>query len=206
MGSHQPGDLTGVLEAARSGDPGAEQELLERVYDQLRRMAHGEMARELRRPTMLQTTALVNEAWLKLGGNKQEVWKNRSYFFGAALRAMRRILIEHARKRDAQRRGGGAVSVTLEDDAAVDAPRFDLLALDEALDRLTAIRPRAARVVGYRFFLGMSIEETADLLEISPRLVSSDWNFAKRWLERELSAGWPANDPPEGTENSPDET
>lgn len=194
MGSHPPADLTSVLEAARNGDGRAEQELFERVYDQLRRMAHVEMMLEHNRPTMLQTTALVNEAWLKLAGNQKEAWKNRSYFFGAALKAMRRILIDYARKRKAQRRGGGAAKVTLEDDAVVEAPRHDLLALDEALDRLTAIRPRAAKVVGYRFFLGMSIEETAEQLGISQRLVSSDWNFAKRWLERELTAGPTATD------------
>ena len=188
MGSREPADLTGVLEAARNGDDRARNELFERVYDQLRRMAHAEMNLEHRRPTMLQTTALVNEAWVKLAGNQEEAWKNRSYFFGAAVNAMRRILIDYARKRNAQRRGGGAAKVTLDDDARVEAPRYDLLALDEALDRLASIRPRAAQVVGYRFFLGMSIGETASQLEISERLVSSDWDFARRWLERELTA------------------
>lgn len=184
----ESGDLTGALRAARAGDAGAEQELYERVYDELRRMARGRLRREGRKPTLLQTTVLVNEAYLRLVRVDPGNWENRAHFFGAAVQAMRRILVEYARRRNAARRGSGERAITLSDVAA-DTPALDVVSLNQALDRLTAIRPRAARVVGYRFFIGLTVQETAKLIRVSPRTVDSDWKFASAWLRREVSGG-----------------
>lgn len=186
MGVDDPGDLTGVLKAVRRGEPDAESELFERVYQELHQMAHGRLLRERRDPTMLQTTALVNEAYLRLVRNEPADWENRSHFFGAAVQAMRRILVDYARRRDAEIRGGGTPPVTLKDDVESDGPSYDILALNESLDRLTKIRRRAATVVGYRFFLGLTVKEIARLLDVSPRTVDSDWQFAGAWLRREI--------------------
>ena len=172
MESRGPGDLTQALEAARAGDRGAQRQLYDRVYDELHRMAHGRLGREGRRPTLLETTDLVNEVYLRLVRGEPSNWENRSHFFGAAVEAMRRILVEYARRRNAARRGGGQRPVTLSDVAA-DAPSLDIIALNDALDRLAEIRPRAAQVVGYRFFIGMTVKETADLIRVAPRTVDS---------------------------------
>jgi len=183
-----PGDLTVALQAARDGDDDAREELYERVYDELHRMARGRLRREGSKPTLLQTTELVNEAYLRLVGAGSGNWENRAHFFGAAVEAMRRILVEYARRRNAARRGGGQRPVTLSDVAA-GAPAFDLIALNEALDRLTEFRPRAAQVVGLRFFIGLTVQETADMIRVSPRTVDSDWKFASAWLRREVEGG-----------------
>jgi len=183
-----PGDLTVALQAARAGDDDAQRLLYERVYDELHRMAHGRLRREGRKPTLLQTTELVNEAYLRLVGAEPGDWENRAHFFGAAVEAMRRILVEYARRRNAARRGGGQRPVTLSDVAA-HAPSLDLVGLNEALDRLTEIRPRAAQIVGLRFFIGLTVQETADMIRVSPRTVDSDWKFASAWLRREVSGG-----------------
>lgn len=184
------GDVTRALRAARSGDDQAQRRLYERVYDELHRMAHRRLGREGRKPTLLQTTELVNEAYLRLVRVDPENWENRAHFFGAAVEAMRRILVEYARRRNAARRGGGRRPVTLSDVAAR-TPSLDVVALNDALDRLSAIRPRAAQVVGLRFFIGLTVKETADLIRVSPRTVDSDWRFASAWLRREVS-GSPA--------------
>ena len=194
-----PGDLTVALQAARDGDDDAQRLLYERVYDELHRMASGRLRREGRKPTLLQTTELVNEAYLRLVGSGPGDWENRAHFFGAAVEAMRRILVEYARRRNAARRGGGQRAVTMSD-VADGAPSLDLIALNEALDRLNAIRPRVAQVVGLRFFIGLTVQETADMLRVSPRTVDSDWKFASAWLRREVSGG-----PSTGSEN-PDAT
>ncbi|MEE8146734.1 MAG: ECF-type sigma factor, partial [Longimicrobiales bacterium] len=168
-------NLTDVLHAAGNGDEDAKKLLFERVYGELRRLARGQMVREFGKPSLLQTTALVNEAYLRLVGEAPVDWQNRRHFFGAAIQAMKRILVDYARKRDADRRGGGRIQVSLADQAVEPAPTFDALDLHDALDRLGKIRPRVARVVEHRFLLGLTVEETADLLAVSARTVDSDW-------------------------------
>jgi len=195
-------DFSGVLQAVRRGDPDAENLLFERVYTELHRLAQREMRREFKRPDLLQTTALVNEAWLRMAGNKPSDWKDRRYFFGAASRAMRRILVDHARRRQAARRGGGLLRVTLSGEIPGQAPAYDVLALHEVLERLAGIRPRAAQVVVLRFFGGMTVPETAEQLGISSRSVDSDWNFARRWLERTISER-PDREPPPRESDAP---
>jgi len=187
MESREPGDLSVILAAVRDGEAGAEERLFERVYQELHRIAHREMRREHSRPTLMQTTALVNETWLRLAGNSPGDWRDRRYFFGAASRAMRRVLVDTARKRKAARRAGDAQRITLQSNMPGQEPSYEILALHEALDGLAVIRQRAADVVELRFFGGLTVEETARQLEVSPRSVDSDWNFARRWLERTMT-------------------
>ena len=184
-----PTDLSAILASIRDGDEGAQERLYERVYEELHRIAHREMRREYERPTLMQTTVLVNEAWLRLAGNRPEDWRDRRYFFGAASRAMRRVLVDTARKRKAARRAGDMQRITLQSNTPGQEPSFEILALHESLERLAEIRPRAASVVELRFFGGLTVEETARQLEVSPRSVDSDWNFARRWLERAMTDG-----------------
>lgn len=157
-------------------------ELVPLVYDQLREMAHRQLAREHRgRP--FQTTALVHEAYLKVVANSKVARRGRPYFFAAAARAMRQVLVDYARRRRADKRGGEAQRVSLSEDAAtVDAFAADVLDLDRALEQLQERNSRHARVVECRFFGGLSIEETAAALDISPRTVKSDWALARAWL------------------------
>ncbi len=160
--------------------------LMPQVYDQLLDMARGQMAGERRRIT-LQPTALVHEAYLRLLGNRS--WKNRRHFFGACAEAMRRILIETARRRGRAKRGGGRQPASLDDLAQPGGtPNDELLALDRALGELEALAPRKALVVKLRYFAGLSIVETAAALEVSPATVKLDWSFAKAWLHRRLEA------------------
>jgi RNA polymerase sigma factor (TIGR02999 family) len=185
MDERRTDDLSTVLEAVRSGQDGAEDRLFDLVYHELRRMAHARMARE-RPGQTLQTTALVHEAFLKLQRGGDPGWENRRHFFGAAARAMRQILIDRALKKRAARHGGDVERVPL-DDNIPDAERpEDLLALDEALDRLAADRPKHAEVVLYRYFLGLTIKDTAELLEVATGTVDNRWAFAKAWLRREV--------------------
>lgn len=170
----------------RSGERGAERMLFERVYDELRKIARAQLRREHDAPTLIETTDLVNEAYLRLVRKEAANWENRRHFFGAAVEAMRRILIDYARRRNAKRRGQGALKITITEGAASEAPSFEIIALNEALDRLAKIRPRAATIVGYRFFLGLTVQESADLLKVAPRTVDSDWQFANAWLRREI--------------------
>jgi RNA polymerase sigma factor (TIGR02999 family) len=182
-----------ICHAIQRGEKDAEKRLFEIVYHELRRMAHGHLRKELPGQT-LQTTALVHEAYLKLFQGEDATWENRRHFFGAAAQAMRRILVDRARKRRADKRGGGAVRVPLEDDVPTPERSADLLALDEALERMSKVLPRHTRVVSYRYFLGLTVKETAQLLDVSPRTVDSDWEMAKSWLKREM-AGMPTSPP-----------
>jgi RNA polymerase sigma factor (TIGR02999 family) len=162
-------------------------ELFPLVYAELRRIAAREMRREKPGRT-LQTTALVHEAYLRLLKDASLSFENRAHFLGIAARAMREILIEHARARSARKRGGGAVRLTLDDlTAAVPSPSIDVLALDEALRRLARLDERHARVVELRYFGGLSVEETAAALGLSPATVKRDWTLARAWLFRELT-------------------
>lgn len=161
-------------------------ELLPLLYTELRKLAAAKMARELPGQT-LQPTALVHEAWLRLAGGEQQTWQNRAHFFAAAAEAMRRILIDNARRKRAQRHGGGQERVELPEDG-IAAPTDDdqLLAVHEALDQLAAQDPRKAELVKLRYFVGLSVEESAELLGISAPTAKRDWAYAKAWLFNQI--------------------
>jgi len=182
-------DVTRMLQAIHQGEPGAMEQLLSLVYEELRGMARQKMAREAPGHT-LQPTALVNEAWLRLGGDQQPAWQNRAHFFAAAAEAMRRILIDGARKRRALRHGGGLACVRLDDqDLAVPTNNDDqLLAVHEALDALTAEDPVCANLVKLRYFAGMKMEEAADALGIPQRRAERLWAYARAWLRHKIEA------------------
>ena len=186
MKEGESSDITAFLQAVNEGKPGATEDLFRVVYDELRRVAHGWMAREAPGNT-LQTTALANEAYLRMIKSGNLHWENRRHFFGSAARAMRQILIDRARSKNAARHGGGARKVELDDNVAAGAVSEDLLALDEALDHLAAEFPRQAKVVTYRYFLGLTVDQTADLLEVSARTVNNDWELAKARLRRDMT-------------------
>jgi len=181
-------EVTLLLRAWGEGDVQALDRLAPLVYQELHRIARGYMARE-RTDHTLQTTALVNEAYVRLVDARQVTWQDRAHFFAVCARAMRRILVDHARSRGYMKRGGGKLHVQF-DEAFGMAWSADpnLLELDEALDRLSALDPRKARVIEMRFFGGLSVEETAEALGISPETVMRDWKLARAWLYRELSA------------------
>jgi len=183
------GDVTRVLERAQKGDPSAAAALLPLVYDELRRLAAAKMARE-RPDQTLQPTALVHEAWLRLVGNENQQWNGRAHFFGAAAEAMRRILVDRARQKGALKRGGDLLRVDLE---AVELPSpmpdDELLALDEALDRLATVDTRAAEMVKLCFFVGLTQEEAARELGVSLSTAERVWGFARSWLLREVRKG-----------------
>lgn len=171
------------------GDKSAFDRLIPLVHTELHRLARRYMAGE-RAGHTLQTSALVNEAYLRLIDIRQVHWQNRAHFFAMAARTMRRILVDSARARGNQRRGGDVVKVALDDALVVGTDRRDdLVALDEALERLGAVYPRQAQVVELRYFGGLTLEETAAALDISTDTVKRDWRFAKLWLLRELSGG-----------------
>ena len=185
----QPRDVTQVLLAWNDGDESALEKLVPLVYEELRRLARRYMRRE-RPGHTLQTTALINEAYLQLVDIKHVHWQNRAHFFALCARLMRRILVDFARSRHYAKRGGGARPVSLEQSPAVSAaPATDLVAVDEALQALTKIDDRKAQVVELRFFGGLTVEESAEVLKVSPETVRRDWRLAKVWLLRELSAG-----------------
>jgi RNA polymerase sigma factor (TIGR02999 family) len=189
-----PGAVTRLLAKVGAGNQAAFDEVFPLVYAELRRIAAREMRREKPGRT-LQTTALVHEAYLRLLKDASLSFQNRAHFLGIASRAMREILIEHARARSARKRGGGAVRLTLDDlVASVSSPSVDVLALDEALQRLARLDERHARVVELRYFGGMSVEETAAALDLSPATVKRDWTLARAWLYRELGGSGPAPD------------
>jgi RNA polymerase sigma factor (TIGR02999 family) len=175
--------VTGVLLTAESGEAVSLDALVDLLYGELREMAHRQLARE-RDGHTLQTTALVHEAWFRLAGGSNVGRRGRSYFFAAAARAMRQVLVDHARRRGAVRRGQGAVPVPLDNVqlAAVDSFAAELIDLDKALERLAKLEPRHAQVVECRYFGGLSVEETAEALGVSPRTVKSDWALARAWL------------------------
>jgi RNA polymerase sigma factor (TIGR02999 family) len=179
--------VTKLLRAWEGGDQQALGRLTPLVYNELRRIARRYMARE-RPGHTLQATALVNEAYLRLVDAKEVGWRDRAHFFAISARTMRRILIESARARRFQKRGGGQERVTLEDSLAIQGrPGPDLVALDDALNALAAMDPRRSQVVELRFFGGLSVEETAEVLKVSPETVHRDWKLARAWLLRELS-------------------
>ena len=182
-----PSVVATMVDNARKGDEQALAALLPLVYDELRRLAARYMRRE-RPGQTLQATALVHDAYLRLLRDSQLSWQNRAHFFGIAARSMRQILIERARSRGAAKRGGSRIRVTLDPGliATAQAPELDLEALDEALTRLATLDAELARVVEVRFFGGLSIEETAEALNISPATVKRRWTLAKAWLAREL--------------------
>ncbi len=179
-------DLTHLLRSVQSGGDDARGLLYERVYRELKAIAGSQLVGE-RPGHTLQTTALVNEAYLRLMPG-DEHWQNRAHFFGSAARAMRRILVDHARRHQSLKRGGEAERVTIGDLAiATDEPDLDLLALDQALDALAEDEPRLAEVVNLRYFGGLSLAETAKLLGISLATVKRDWTFARAWLLERMS-------------------
>ena len=179
-------DLSTILEEVRRGEAGATDRLFGLVYTELKQLAHGRMAAE-GPGHILQTTALVNEAYLKLCKTPKPNWESRRHFFGAAARAMREILVDSARRDVAKKRGERPRQVTLDHQLASEESPEDLIAIDQALDRLGKHDPRMVEVVKYRYFLGLTVPETAKLLEVSPRTVNTDWEMAKAWLRREMA-------------------
>jgi RNA polymerase sigma factor (TIGR02999 family) len=181
------GRVSRILAAASEGEAKAAEELLPLVYDELRALARRQLAAEPRGQT-LQATALVHEAYLRLVKSDPVDWEGRRHFFGAAAQAMRRILIERARRRAAAKHGGGRDRITLDDiGAAQGTAPIDLLALHEALARLERRDPRMGEIVMLRFFAGLGVEETAAALGLSPRTVKRDWAVARAWLFEEMS-------------------
>ena len=187
--SHQ---VTRLLVDWRNGDQGAFEQLIPLVHDELRRVARRHMAQE-RAGHTLQATALVNEAYVRLIDVRQVNWQDRAHFFAMSSRLMRRVLVDFARSKGYQKRGGGAQKVSLDEALIVSSePGADLVALDDALDALAAFDARKAQVVEMRFFGGLSVEETAEALKVSVDTVMRDWKLAKAWLLRELSGETPS--------------
>lgn len=186
----EPTNLTRLLLSWKGGDSEALDALTPLVYDELRRIAARCMAGE-RPGHVLQATALVNEAYLRLIDWQNVKWENRAHFFAAASQIMRRVLVDLARTRDRAKRGRGQVHVTLSEAADVPAaaPPVDLIALDHALERLAALNPRQSRMIELRFFGGLTLEETAHVLDVSVGTVRRDWSLAQAWLFRELREG-----------------
>jgi RNA polymerase sigma factor (TIGR02999 family) len=182
-------DVTLILNAAQQGDPKAAEELLPLVYDELRRLAAWRLANE-RPGQTLQATALVHEAYLRLVGNEDARWEGRRHFFGAAAEAMRRILVDNARRKKRLKHGGLLERLDVEDvDIASPIPDDELLAVDDALDRLTVADPRAAELVKLCFFIGLTQEQAATELGVSISTVERTWAFARAWLFREIQKG-----------------
>jgi RNA polymerase sigma factor (TIGR02999 family) len=179
--------VTQLLLGWSHGDKEALDKLVPLVYDELRRQASRYLRRE-RAGHTLQTTALIHEAYLRLVDQRNVHWQNRAHFFGIAAQLMRRILVDHARTKKRDKRGGSILRVSLGEAMAVaKAQELDIVALDEALDRLAAIDEQQSRIVELRFFSGLSVPETAEVLGISPATVKRDWSMAKAWLHREIS-------------------
>lgn len=183
-----PGHVTQLLHQARSGDPDALERLVPLVYGELRRQAAGQLHQEAG-PRPLQPTELVHEAYLQLTDNRRIQWQDRAHFFAVSATLMRRILVDHARARQAQKRGGDVTHLTLghaEDETDQRADLVEVLMLDETLHRLSVLDPRQVQVVELRVFAGLSVEEIATALGVSPRTIKSDWQMARAWLSREL--------------------
>ncbi len=180
-------EVTELLQRARTGDALATDELFPRVYGELRQLAERFLSDE-RACHTLQPTALVNEAYLRLVGPADSGWENKAHFFGAAAKAIRRILTDHARARNAAKRGGSAVRHEATELAAPDSTSpIDAMALDTALDRLSALDPGKARIVELRYFAGLTVDETARVMGVSPSSIAREWAFIRVWLHRELS-------------------
>lgn len=181
-------EVTRVLRSAEAGERGDLESLLPLLYDEMRGLA-GALLRRERAGHTLQPTALANEAWIRLVDAKDLHWQGRAHFLGLAARVMRRVLIDHARRRDADKRGGDLHRVTLTDVTPIlGSPEIDLLALDEALSALAAEDDRKARVVEFRFFSGMTMPEVAEALGVSLSTAEDDWHFARAWLARRMRA------------------
>ncbi len=189
MPTLSPQEVTLLLQAWSQGEESALQKLIPLVYEELRRLAHRYMGWE-HAGHVLQTTALVNEAYLRLTDSKQQHWQNRAHFFAISAQLMRQILVDFARSRHRQKRGGGVQPVSL-DEALVltDEREPDLVALDDALNALAVVDKQKSQVVELRFFGGLSVEETAEVLKVSADKVMRDWSLARSWLYREMSEG-----------------
>jgi RNA polymerase sigma-70 factor (ECF subfamily) len=184
-------DVTGLLIAFQGGDKEAADRLMRAVYQDLRKKAAAFLRRE-RRGHTLQPTALVHETYLRMIDQDRVVWQSRAHFLGVAAEMMRRILVNHARTRKTAKRGGGATRVTLDEGLASSPPRaLDLVALDDALNELAALDPRQSRVIELRAFGGLSVEETAEVMEISCATVKRYWSFSCAWLARRMADGAP---------------
>jgi len=190
MASPSPKDVTRLLVDWGNGDQAALDELIPLVYDELRRMAGRYMRRESKGHT-LQTSALVNEAYLRLVDQKSVQWQNRAHFFGVAAHLMRRILVDHARSRSRAKRGGGAQMVSLAEQAVTSKEVADVIALDDALKNLAEMDPRKSQIVEMKFFGGLTTEEVAEVLKVTSRTVEREWRKAKAWLNRAISKGEP---------------
>lgn len=189
--SPSPAEITRILQEWQSGNRDALDRLIPIVYEELRALASRQLAREWRHDR-LQTTAVVNEAYVKLFGQREVDWQNRGHFFAIAAQLMRRILVDHARRDLRDKRGAGVIHVELSEARASHSPNvdaLDALALDRALQKLEAIDPDQGRIVELRFFGGLTVEETAAALGISPATVKREWALAKSWLHRELTGG-----------------
>jgi RNA polymerase sigma factor (TIGR02999 family) len=183
-------DITLMLEAVAAGDRQASEQLLPLVYAELRRLAGARMRREAAGHT-LQPTALVHEAWLRMVGDGKQSWQNRAQFFGAAAEAMRRILIERARRKSRLKRGNGQVLLDIAElDVAAAMPDDKVLLVDEALEQLKQEDPEKARVVMLKFFAGLTNEQAAEVLNVNERTVRRQWEFAKAWLFDRISGQW----------------
>lgn len=183
-----PHQVTQLLQQWSEGDENALTRLMPLVHDELHRLAHQHMRRESA-GHVLQTSALINEAYLRLVDQPQIRWQGRTHFFGIAARLMRHILVDEARKRNAAKRGGSLIQVPLDEaNAVVQDQAANVTALDDALQRLETIDARQGKVVELRFFGGLSIEETAEVLKVSPGTVMRDWTFARAWLRNEMTA------------------
>lgn len=192
MATVSPGAVTELIRAWSDGDDGALDRLMPIVEAELRRLARGYMRRERREHT-LQVTALVNEAFLRLTGARHLRWQDRAHFLGIVARLMRRVLVDHARARGYQKRGGDVRRVALDETVLVSpSPAIELLALDRALEALAAVDVRKSQVIEMRFFGGLSVEETAEALHVSTDTVKRDWRLAKLWLLREFARGQPS--------------
>ena len=184
---YPPHRVTMLLKKWSDGDDGALGQLMPLVYDELHRLAHQHIRNE-KPGHILQTSALINEAYLRLVERPQIRWENRAHFFGIAARLMRRILVDEARKRNSSKRGGHAIQVSLDEaTSTAQEQAANVVALDDALRSLEAIDSRQSEIVELRFFGGLSIEETAGVLKVSPGTVMRDWTFARAWLKNEMS-------------------
>jgi RNA polymerase sigma-70 factor (ECF subfamily) len=182
------GDVTRLLGQLRAGNQDVADQLVPLIYDELRRIAGAQMRRE-RPGHTLQATAVVHEAYMRLAGEQEIQWQSRAHFFATAARTMRRVLLDYARQRHAGRRGGeGARKVDIDAELLVADDRLeDVVALDEILTRLSEMDPDQGRIVELRFFGGLNVEETAEVMGISPRTVKREWKLARAWLDRELA-------------------
>ena len=183
-----PDEVTGLLIAWGNGDQAALDELIPLVYGELRRLAGSYMRRE-RQGNTLQTSALINEAYLRLVNQESIQWQNRAHFFGVAARLMRQILVDHARSRSRAKRGGGSQMVSLAEPAVMSQEVVEVIALDKALTNLAEMDPRKSQIVELKFFGGLTTEEVAEVLKVTSRTVDREWRKAKAWLHRAISKG-----------------